>query len=541
MDESARSIARLLVHHLRLDMLEVRSFEWSRAQIVSRATALVEGPDAANPRGRTLRASDRKLLQSWLRRREPLVCLPSEALPPVASLLLGSPIDRPWLLCPLATESKDGACGVLMLRFHFNEPPDERARRLAALLIEPVSAALEIDRRLHELQTLREKAEADKRSALSRLGRDELTEAIIGADGGLKPVMERVSLVASSDIPVLILGETGSGKEVIARAIHEQSGRRDRPFIRINCGAIPPELVDSELFGHEAGAFTGATTQRRGWFERADEGTLLLDEIGELPLPAQVRFLRVLQEGTFERVGGERPVRVNVRTIAATHRDLPAMVRQGRFREDLWYRIAGFPIVLPPLRERRQDIPELASHLARRAAKRFGFREQPPTTADLMLLAGYDWPGNVRELASVIDRATILGGGQKLEIARSLGAAGYGSTAAQGQQSMSVSGDWARRMRSEASIAGSRDQLGQATAGQLGVSDQTENWMTLDQSMRQHIEQVLLACRGRIEGPHGAARLLDINPHTLRARMRKLGIAWRRYRRPGSAAADGLR
>ena len=168
--------------------------------------------------------------------------------------------------------------------------------------------------------------------------------------------MERVELVARSDVPVLIFGETGSGKELVARAIHNRSPRAKGPFIRVNCGAIPHELIDSQLFGHEKGAFTGAVETRKGWFERADGGTLLLDELGELPLAAQVRLLRILQDGWLDRVGGQRPISVDVRIVAATHRDLAAMVAEGKFREDFWYRIAVFPIVLPPLRERREDI-----------------------------------------------------------------------------------------------------------------------------------------------------------------------------------------
>ena len=189
--------------------------------------------------------------------------------------------------------------------------------------------------------------------------------------------------MAQSDVPVLILGETGTGKEVVSRAIHTRSPRAAAPFIRVNCGAIPPELIDSQLFGHEKGSFTGAADTRKGWFERADGGTLFLDEIGELPLPAQVRLLRVLQDGFIERVGGQQPIRVDVRIVAATHRDLAAMVKSGTFREDLWYRINVFPILLPRLRERVEDIPALARHFAQRAANRFGLRYVEPTPADL--------------------------------------------------------------------------------------------------------------------------------------------------------------
>jgi hydrogenase-4 transcriptional activator len=324
-----------------------------------------------------------------------------------------------------------------------------------------------------------------------------MSEAIIGMSGGLRTVMERVELVARSDVPVLLFGETGSGKEVVARAIHNRSMASNGPFIRVNCGAIPPELIDSELFGHEKGSFTGAGAVRRGWFERADEGTLFLDEMGELPPAAQVRLLRVLQDGEFNRVGGEEPVRVQVRIVAATHRDLAAMVQAGSFREDLWYRLAVFPIVLPPLRERTEDIPALAERFAQRAAKRFGLRPQKPTADDLAMLQAYSWPGNVRELISVIDRATILGDGQRLEVAAALGGGAIGA-----------------RPRPSSPAASLPSPL------------ERTRILSLDAMAKQHIELALTATGGRVEGPRGAASLLQINPHTLRARMRKLGIDW---------------
>ncbi len=224
--------------------------------------------------------------------------------------------------------------------------------------------------------------------------------------------MERVQIVATSDMPVLILGETGTGKEVVARAIHGRSPRSSKPFVRVNCGAIPPELIDSQLFGHERGSFTGASEQRKGWFERADGGTLFLDEIGELPLAAQVRLLRVLQEHQFERVEGQSHIHVDVRIVAATHRDLSIMVHNRTFREDLWYRINVFPILLPGLRERVEDIPALVRHFAKRAAEKFGLHYVEPSLAEIKQLMNYRWPGNIRELQAVIDRAVILGGGK---------------------------------------------------------------------------------------------------------------------------------
>jgi hydrogenase-4 transcriptional activator len=307
----------------------------------------------------------------------------------------------------------------------------------------------------------------------------------------------------------LILGETGAGKEVIARAIHRRSRRAEGPILRVNCGAIPPELVDSELFGHERGSFTGADSTRKGWFERADGGTLFLDEIGELPAAAQVRLLRVLQDGSFERVGGHTPITVDVRLVAATNADLHALIAQGKFREDLWYRISVFPIHLPPLRQRPADIPAFATHFAARAGKRLAGRELVPTERDIALLLAYPWPGNVRELAAVIERAAILGNGRRLEIAQALGAA---PPVASATPSVAVTSESA-----PPSIAAAPFAVG-----------------TLDQTMAQHIESTLAATFGRVEGPFGAARLLGVNPHTLRSRMRKLGIDWTRFRSQSS-------
>ena len=321
---------------------------------------------------------------------------------------------------------------------------------------------------------------------------EELDPYIVGERGGLKGVMTQVNQVAPTDVPVLILGETGSGKEVVARAIHGRSARANGPFFKVNCGAIPPELVDSELFGHEKGSFTGAVATRRGWFERADGGTLFLDELGELPPAAQVRLLRVLQDGEFERVGGQRALRVSLRIVAATHRDMRDMLHSGAFREDLWYRLSVFPVRLPPLRERLEDIGALAVYFAERAGLRLYTRALTPTDADIRVLQGYAWPGNVRELAAVVDRAAILGYGQRLEVSAALG----------------LSGPPAPR------------------------SERPMDSLTLEDANREAIEAALRRAQGRIEGPRGAAAVLGINPHTLRARMRKLQIDWASFRGP---------
>jgi len=380
--------------------------------------------------------------------------------------------------------------GVVMWRLRDREALTDEIAELLATTLEPLAVALDTSRRFHELEDLRRAAEADRQSALRRLGRESLSEPIVGAVGGLKPTMDRVAVVAAQDIPVLILGETGSGKEVIARAIHERSSRHDGPFVRVNCGAIPPGLIDSQLFGHERGAFTGATERRSGWFERADGGTLFLDEIGELSLAAQVRLLRVVQEGVLERVGGQHPVRVDCRIIAATHGDLAAMVRDRTFREDLWYRLAVFPLMLPPLRDRVEDLPELVRHFSDRASTRFGLPAFEIHPEDMASLSSYSWPGNIRELAAVIDRAALLGANHRLAIDAALGA---GSE---------------RGMRTSARPA----------------SDHGSSVASLSDATRHAVATALRASRGRIEGVGGAADLLKINPNTLRSKIRKLGV-----------------
>jgi hydrogenase-4 transcriptional activator len=415
-------------------------------------------------------------------------------------LHLGEVADD-WLLAPLKGEH--GSRGLVFAAAQAKRKFGTQHVALLESAQEPLGVALDNDARLQELASLREAAEAERQSLLRRLGRSDAGETIVGESAGLAHVMQRVDLVSRSEVPVLILGETGTGKELVARAIHNRSERHDGPFLRVNCGAIPRELIDSQLFGHERGSFTGASETRQGWFERADMGTLFLDEIGELPLDAQVRFLRVLQDGYVERVGGAKPIRVNVRVVAATHRDLASMVRESTFREDLWYRIAVFPILLPPLRDRVEDIPALAKHFAQRAAIRFGLAPVMPGDADIELLQSYDWPGNIRELGAVIDRAAILGDGHTLELAAALGiAAPTASHSIVAPSNSTAPGPGSRRQRPA----------------------------TLNDAMRAHIESALRLTRGRIEGPRGAARLLAINPHTLRARMRKLKVNWSAFR-----------
>ncbi len=383
---------------------------------------------------------------------------------------------------------KNNIEGLMICVLRKNYPINERTQAILSKLIEPFSVALANHKRIIELETLRKAEEAEKITLLRKLGRESYDDRIIGENTGLKFVMERVKLVANSDLPVLILGETGTGKELIARAIHKNSNRSQGPIIRVNCGAIPPELIDSQLFGHEKGSFTGAVEKHSGWFERANGGTLFLDEIGELPLNAQVRLLRILQDGWFERVGGKESIHVEVRLVAATNADLAQLVVEKKFREDLFYRISTFPIVLPPLRERKEDISEIAKYFAEKSAQRFSLPVVYPTELDIELLCQYTWPGNVRELASVIDRATILGNGKKLDIEHALG----------------------------------QYTIKQAETNQKDT--QKFEILPLDEFNKNYLKYILKITNGKIDGKGGCAELLQVNANTLRAKIKKLGI-----------------
>ncbi len=309
-------------------------------------------------------------------------------------------------------------------------------------------------------------------------------DEIIGQSETIRRVLEKIGQVAGTDTTVLITGETGTGKELIARAIHRRSARAGRPLIAINCGAISPTLVESELFGHEKGAFTGAIARKAGRFELADKGTLFLDEVGDLPLDLQVKLLRVLQDGEFSRVGGNQTIKVDVRLIAATHRDLPAVTRDGGFRQDLYYRLNVFPIRTPPLRDRREDIPLLVDHFVALYAGRLGKRIDNLPAAVLASLQAYPWPGNIRELANLIERSVIVSTGSTL-----------------------VLGDWAtgqyNPVHPPPGLAGSA---------------------TLEDMERDYIVQILERVNWRVSGPGAAAELLNLKPTTLEARMKKLGI-----------------
>jgi len=321
-------------------------------------------------------------------------------------------------------------------------------------------------------------------------------EGIIGSSQGLLAVLDHLTQVAPVDTSVLILGESGTGKERIAQAIHQLSPRSNKPLVKINCAALPATLIESELFGHEKGAFTGATDKRIGKFEQADGGTIFLDEIGEMPLDMQVKLLRVLQEKEIERVGGRTPIKVNVRVIAATNRHLEKEVAEGHFRLDLYYRLNVFPLILPPLRERRDDMQQLAYHFAKRFCKKMdkhfnGIRQQTMTD-----LEAYDWPGNIRELENVVEQMVILNDGvSELELKRPLNNALFTSA-----------------------------HVSASLPAQSVPQTLTDVKKLQTEKEREYIISVLKKTNGRIRGEGGAAQLLDLNPTTLESRMAKLGI-----------------
>jgi formate hydrogenlyase transcriptional activator len=322
-------------------------------------------------------------------------------------------------------------------------------------------------------------------------------EEIVGQSRTLAEVIEKVKLVASTDSSVLILGETGTGKELVARAVHSNSERRDRPLVKVNCAALPVGLIESELFGHEKGAFTGASDRRIGRFELANGGTIFLDEIGDMPPDLQVKLLRVLQEHEFERLGGSNPIKVDVRVIAATNRDLLRSVAEGTFRQDLYYRLNVFPIQLPPLRERSEDIPPLVHYFVRRFSLKIGRKITRIQRETIDRLVSYAWPGNVRELENVIERAVILSRGIELEVAPDV-------------------------LPEIAAVA-----LTQAAAPRPAPEEKGPAVplpQSIDQVERNHILEVLMRTNWRIEGAEGAAALLNLNPSTLRSRMKKLGV-----------------
>jgi formate hydrogenlyase transcriptional activator len=321
---------------------------------------------------------------------------------------------------------------------------------------------------------------------------------MVGHSPALLSLLHKVERVADTDSTVLITGETGTGKELIARALHSRSPRRHRALVKVNCGAVPASLIESELFGHVKGAFTGALEKRAGRFELADGGTIFLDEIGELPLDTQVKLLRVLQEREFEPVGSSRTVRVDVRIIAATNRNLATEVQAGRFRSDLFFRLNVVPLTVPPLRERPEDIPLLVTYFVSRFSKKFGRNIEGVSRSAMDGLVSYPWQGNIRELQNIVERAVVMSPGPQLTI------------------DPEVLGlpDSAR----------SNDEPAPLKRDTTSASDTPASTLSLQDAERRHIIEILRQTGGVIEGPAGAARILDLHPNTLRSRMKKLGV-----------------
>ncbi len=362
----------------------------------------------------------------------------------------------------------------------------------AAVAIANASAFEQVDQLKQQLERERDYLREEFVDVQSRGG-------IIGASDAITRVLRQIEMVAPSDAPVLVLGESGTGKELIATAIHETSERKAGPMVRVNCASIPAELFESEFFGHVRGSFTGATADRAGRFQVADGGTLLLDEIGEIPLVLQGKLLRALQDGQFSPVGSDRVLTGDVRVVASTNRDLAVEVKEGRFRQDLYYRLAVFPLEVPALRERKEDIPALAAHFLKRIASRRSAPSPILRRRDVDALTAYDWPGNVRELQNAIERAVILGSADRLHI------------------------DLAPGARASLGTSAGAEVADDAPSEQPDVVSEDDRLS----DMAANIRQALAATGGRVSGPDGAAQLLGIKPTTLASRMKALGISRR--------------
>jgi len=385
---------------------------------------------------------------------------------------------RSYLIVPLMARGR--AIGALLLASFISNRYSPDDVPLVEEVAKQIALAVDNMQAYEEISRLRGQLEAENRYLQEEIKSDYNFEEIVGQSPALTRVFKAIETVAPATTTVLILGETGTGKELVARALHHLSPRRDKALVKVNCAALPSGLIESELFGHEKGAFTGAVARKIGRFELAHGGTLFLDEIGDLPLELQPKLLRVLQEGEFERVGASDTTTVDVRVITATNRDLQTAVREGRFRPDLYYRLNVFPIQLPPLRERKEDIPLLVRYLALRYGARLAKRIPAVSPETMDALQAYPWPGNIRELENVIERAMILSEGAELDVRGSLPSSGGGGAGA-------------------------------------GVR-------TLEDIQREYIRLVLEQTGGRVSGDGGAAELLGMKPTTLEARMKKLGI-----------------
>ncbi len=405
------------------------------------------------------------------------------------------------VICCVPLKSQDRTFGTINLASRnpqaFSSPDRELLQQVAA----QIAIALENALAFKEIDALKDKLAVEKLFLEEEIRSETNFDEIIGESPALRRTLAQVELAAPAQTTVLILGETGTGKEIIARAIHSLSPRSERAFVKLNCAAIPAGLLESELFGHERGAFTGAVSQKMGRFEFADRGTLFLDEIGDLPLELQPKLLRVLQEQEFERLGGNRTIRADVRVVAATNMDLAQLVAEKKFRSDLYYRLNVFPIAVPPLRQRREDVPLLVRYFVQRFSRRQN-KTVEYVPADVMeALVNYAWPGNVRELENLIERAVLLSPGKELRVPLAELKAAPAASAALAMASENFSQGLSAAGATESAAVG-----------------------TLQEAERQHILRALRQTQWRIAGPRGAANILGMKRTTLQARIRKLGI-----------------
>jgi formate hydrogenlyase transcriptional activator len=392
-------------------------------------------------------------------------------------------------LCCVPLSRPKGALGVLVLGSTRPEAFQQEDLALLNQVATQLAIAIENHRAAAEIETLRQRLAEEKKYLEGEIRSEGRFTEFVGDSPPLQKVLDQVATVAPSNATVLILGETGTGKELVARAVHRMSRRREAPFVKLNCAAIPTGLLESELFGHERGAFTGAVSQKVGRMELANGGTLFLDEVGEIPLDLQPKLLRVLQDQEFERLGSNRTIKVDLRLIAATNRDLPQRMAQNEFRSDLFYRLSVFPIRMPPLRERREDIPQLVRYYVRKFALRMERHIETIPKETIKALMEWSWPGNVRELENLMERSVILSTGSALHVPLS-------------------------ELRPEPRAA-------------VAVSDGPDN--TLDSAERQHIIRVLAETGGVLSGPDGAATRLGLKRTTLQSKMQRLKITRKDY------------
>jgi formate hydrogenlyase transcriptional activator len=452
----------------------------------------------------TLSAVDKKALDTL----KPVVLdtrEPNELAPEAADIVAAEGIKA---LCNIPLANRGRALGILSIVRTTETPFSPGDVDFLSRASGQIAIAIENAMVYHEISQLKDKLAQEKLYLEEEIRSEMNFENIIGNSSALKHVLELVETVAPSDSTVLLLGETGTGKELIARAIHDRSRRKDGTFVKLNCAAIPTGLLESELFGHEKGAFTGAITQKVGRMELADQGTLFLDEVGDIPIEIQPKLLRALQEREFERLGSTHTRKVNIRLVAATNRDLEKMIVDREFRSDLYYRLHVFPIRIPPLRDRKEDIPQLVSYFVQKFAKQMQKKIEAISPAVMKGFTAWDWPGNIRELENFIERAVILTRGKSLD-------APLGEL---------------RRMNTVELPPVGRRQLEQLSGGGTNSrDDKTSVADEYERKQRDEITRALTACKGRVGGADGAAARLGMNRTTFLSRMKKFGIYAKQY------------